>query len=63
MPNHIPFPSGGVSDADATATFERNSFDGKLHSAEEIHHQALVSLHDEFATVIDTKGILDSLEC
>lgn len=48
--------------SDATATFERVSFDGKLYTAEEIHNLALVSLHEEFATVIDTKGILDLLE-
>jgi nicotinamidase-related amidase len=48
--------------SDATATFDRISFDGKLHLAEEIHHLALVSLHDEFAIVIDTKGIQELLE-
>jgi nicotinamidase-related amidase len=44
--------------SDATATFDRVSFDGKLYTAEEIHQLALVSLHGEFATVIDTKGIV-----
>ncbi|WP_139490816.1 cysteine hydrolase family protein [Brevibacillus dissolubilis] len=48
--------------SDATATFDRVSFDGKLYSAEEIHQLALVSLHGEFATVIDTKGILAMME-
>lgn len=48
--------------SDATATFDRVSFDGKLYQAEEIHNLALVSLHDEFATVIDTKGILALLD-
>lgn len=48
--------------SDATATFERISFDGKLYSAEEIHNLALVSLSDEFATVIDTEGVLELLE-
>lgn len=47
--------------SDATATFDRISFDGKLYRAEEIHNMALVSLHDEFATVIDTKGIQELL--
>lgn len=47
---------------DATATFDRISFDGKHYLAEDIHHLALVSLHDEFATVIDTQGILELLE-
>ncbi|MFD2445287.1 cysteine hydrolase family protein [Bacillus sp. CGMCC 1.16607] len=48
--------------SDATATFERMSFDGKLYSAEEIHNLALVSLHEEFATVIETMDVLDLLE-
>lgn len=47
--------------SDATATFERISFDGKLYDAEDIHQMALVQLHDEFATVIDTNGILELL--
>jgi nicotinamidase-related amidase len=44
--------------SDATATFDRVSFDGKLYRAEEIHQLALVSLSDEFATVLDTNGII-----
>ncbi|MGC5326242.1 cysteine hydrolase family protein [Brevibacillus sp. SYSU BS000544] len=48
--------------SDATATFDRISFDGELYRAEDIHNLALVSLHDEFATVIDTKGILQLLD-
>ncbi|MEH7438022.1 cysteine hydrolase family protein [Neobacillus drentensis] len=48
--------------SDATATFERVSYDGKLYSAEEIHSLALVSLHEEFATVIDTDGVLELLD-
>lgn len=48
--------------SDATATFDRVSFDGKLYSAEEIHNMALVSLSDEFATVVDTQTIIGSLE-
>lgn len=48
--------------SDATATFERVSFDGKLYNAEEIHNLALVSLSDEFATVVDTQTIIGSLE-
>lgn len=48
--------------SDATATFDRISFDGELYRAEDIHNLALVSLHEEFATVIDTKGVLELLE-
>lgn len=45
--------------SDATATFERVGHDGKHHSAESIHELALVSLHKEFATIIDTKSLLE----
>ncbi|MFD2369021.1 cysteine hydrolase family protein [Brevibacillus sp. GCM10020057] len=48
--------------SDATATFERMGFDGKLYTAEEVHNLALVSLHEEFAIVIDTKGILEMID-
>lgn len=44
--------------SDATATFDRISFDGKHYSAEEIHHINLVTLHEEFATVVDTQTVL-----
>ncbi|WP_433747885.1 cysteine hydrolase family protein [Falsibacillus pallidus] len=44
--------------SDATATFERVGFDRKLYSAEEIHTLNLVSLHQEFATVVDTAQVL-----
>ncbi|QRG70359.1 cysteine hydrolase family protein [Brevibacillus choshinensis] len=47
--------------SDATATFERISFDGKRHRAEDIHHLALVSLHEEFAQVTETSKILEWL--
>ncbi len=44
--------------SDATATFGRESYDGKMYPAEEIHKLALVSLHNEFATVVDTATVL-----
>jgi nicotinamidase-related amidase len=44
--------------SDATATFERVGFDGKRYSAEEIHRINLVSLHEEFATIVDTPTVL-----
>lgn len=47
--------------SDATATFERVSFDGKRYGPEEIHNLALVSLHDEFATIVETREILDAI--
>ena len=48
--------------SDATATFERRGHDGKLYSAEDIHLMALVSLHDEFATILETQDVLALLE-
>jgi nicotinamidase-related amidase len=45
--------------ADATATFERRGPDGRHFSAEEIHDTALASLHEEFATVINTDAIVE----
>lgn len=47
--------------ADATFTFERNGFDGKHYSAEEMHNISLASLHNEFATVISTKELITLL--
>ena len=38
--------------ADATATFNKKGFDGKIYPAEVIHETALASLNEEFATVV-----------
>jgi nicotinamidase-related amidase len=43
-----------VLPADASATFDRTGYDGKVYPAEEIHRTALASLHGEFATVVET---------
>lgn len=48
--------------SDATATFDRKGFDGKYYSPEKMHTIALVSLQNEFATVIDTKSLLSPLK-
>ncbi|GAC1361764.1 MAG: cysteine hydrolase family protein [Ktedonobacteraceae bacterium] len=56
MAGNLGFHTYVVSDA--TATFERTGYDGRTYTAEEIHTIALVSLHHEFATVLDTQGIL-----
>lgn len=45
--------------ADATATFDRRSFDGKLFPASDVHEMALASLHREFATVLNTDDVLE----
>lgn len=47
--------------SDATATFDRTGPDGKFYKAEEIHAVNLASLHNEFATVVDTRNLLNSV--
>ena len=47
--------------SDATATFERTGPDGRHYSADEMHDTALASLSGEFATVMSTAQILESL--
>jgi hypothetical protein len=48
--------------SDAIAAFEITGPDGKRYSAEEIHSVSLATLHEEFATVVDTKVLLDSIQ-
>jgi nicotinamidase-related amidase len=48
--------------ADATATFDKTTYDGKKYKADIIHKTALASLNEEFATVLTTKSILDLLK-
>lgn len=43
---------------DATATFDRKGLSGEVYEAELVHQTTLASLHDEFATVIDTNSLL-----
>jgi len=43
---------------DATATFERRGPDGAHYSAELMHRTALASLHEEFATVRNSRDLL-----
>jgi nicotinamidase-related amidase len=45
--------------ADATANHDRTGYDGKYYSAEAIHAISLVSLQDEFATILNTDQLLD----
>lgn len=47
--------------SDATATFDRSGPDGRIYKAEDIHAANLASLHKEFATIIDTKNLLEKL--
>lgn len=45
--------------ADATIAFERTGFDGIRYSAEDVHSITLASLHNEFATVINTAELIN----
>ncbi len=56
MAANLGFQTTVVSDA--TATFDRVSYDGRCFSAEEIHEISLASLHDEFATIANTSSVL-----
>ena len=47
--------------SDATATFDRIGPSGDLYAAEQIHELALVSLHEEFATIVDTQSLLTTI--
>jgi nicotinamidase-related amidase len=44
--------------ADACATFERRDHTGRTLPADDVHRAALASLHDEFATVVDTADLV-----
>ncbi len=44
--------------SDATATFDRESYDGVLYSADEVHRINLASLNGEFCVVRSTKEVL-----
>ncbi|MEM8529692.1 MAG: cysteine hydrolase family protein [Chloroflexota bacterium] len=48
--------------ADATATFDRTGPDGQYYRAEDIHNISLASLHNEFATVVDTATVQSAVE-
>lgn len=47
---------------DACAAFDRVGADGTRYAAQLVHDVALASLHDEFATVVDTASVLAPLE-
>ncbi len=47
--------------ADATATFDQTGIDGGRRAASDVHMAALSDLHGEFATVVQTATILDSV--
>lgn len=47
---------------DATATHERRGPDGTKYSADLMHRAALASLHEEFARILSTKQVIESIE-
>ena len=47
--------------ADACAAHAQTGYDGRRHSAEEVHQVSLATLHGEFAEVASTADILEAL--
>ena len=47
--------------ADATIALERVGFDGTRFSAELVHAVTLASLHKEFATILTTNNLIESM--
>jgi nicotinamidase-related amidase len=48
--------------ADATATFDKKGLDGQNYPAELIHETALASLNKEFATIVTTDIVKQSIQ-
>lgn len=48
--------------ADATAAFDRIGVDGTRYTAQLMHDTTLASLNDEFATILNTRDVLASLQ-
>ena len=57
MAANLGFQTSVVSDA--TAAFDITSYDGGKYNAEEIHQISLATLHKEFATIVNTKTVLE----
>ena len=47
--------------ADATATFDQIGIDGRRREAADVHFAALSDLDGEFATIVETNALLDSV--
>lgn len=60
MAGNLGFETYLVSDA--TATFDRIGINGEKWDAETLHQTTLASLHNEFATVLNTASLLHVLE-
>lgn len=48
--------------SDATASHDRTGYDGTYYPAETVHVLSLVSLQDEFATIVTTDQVLGSVD-
>lgn len=44
--------------SDATATFDKTGINGEVYASDLIHHTALASLQDEFATILSCEDLL-----
>jgi nicotinamidase-related amidase len=44
---------------DATFTFGRKDFDGRMHSPEEVHAMSLANLDGEYASICTTEQVLE----
>jgi len=47
--------------ADATATFNKKGVEGQAYTAELIHETALASLNEEFASIVHTDDLLETI--
>ena len=48
--------------SDATATFDKNDFSGRLRTADEVHAMSLANLKGEYAFIMSTEEILSRLK-
>jgi nicotinamidase-related amidase len=46
---------------DATWTFDRVGPDGDVHAAEDVHAMTLANLHDEFARIVSSAEVIETL--
>lgn len=59
MAGNLGFDTYAV--ADAMATFDRTGIRGEKYTAEQIHLITLASLNNEFATIVNTRQLLDAV--
>ena len=60
MAGNLGFQTYLVSDA--TAAFALTGPDGRCYSADDVHAVSLATLHQEFATVLDTHTLLQTIQ-